>query len=165
MKDTQTEQLADTEQPENQTVLWILWGALTASLGMYAVVGYLIQQWLSRSLAIELPSAFVFFCGGMALVKTIVIFTCGSLFAKQGNYQTYSILRWALAEAIGIYGFALFVLGASWTVFGTFLAWALLLELRLMPTADDQQRFEKLQRQEWGHGMSRSSFPTSPSRG
>lgn len=149
---TRTGQFVEEERSENQAVLWILWGALVGSLCTYAAVGYLIRQVWDQPLAPETLSVLIPTFGGMALLITTVIFALRPVLTKQTTYQTYSIIRWALAEAVGILGFVLFVLGASWTVFGTFLGWAFLLELRLMPTQDDQGQFQRLKRQGWGRG-------------
>jgi F0F1-type ATP synthase membrane subunit c/vacuolar-type H+-ATPase subunit K len=147
-------------QPTNQTVLWILWAALTGSLGIYALVGLLVQSALAPPLAPELLSVLTPLFGVVGLLFSFVMTSAKPLLAKltQYQYQPYSIIRWALAEAVGISGLVLFFLGASWTIFGGFLTWALLLQLRLMPTADAQAQFERLKRQAW---MSRT--PQSPS--
>jgi hypothetical protein len=146
MTENRMEQFVGEPQPKDRAMLRILWGAFTGSLFIYALVGYLIQQLSERPPASELLSLLIPLFGSIALMTTILLFALGPTIAKQADYQAYSIIRWALAEAVGILGLILFVLGASWTIFGVFLGWALLLELRLRPTADDWEQFQRLKR-------------------
>jgi hypothetical protein len=146
MTENRTEQFVGEPQPQDQAVLWILWGAFTGSLFIYALVGYLIQQLSERPPVSELLSLLIPVFGGIALMAAILPFALGPTIAKQANYQAYSIIRWALAEAVGILGLMLFILGASWLIFAAFLGWALLLELRLRPTPDDREQFQRRKR-------------------
>jgi hypothetical protein len=98
--------------------------------------------------------------GSMALAMTVAIFACAPTLAKQTTYQLYSLTRWILADVVGVIGFALFFLGASWGIFAAFLGWALLLELYLRPTPEAQDQFLRLARQDWEHGMSQAPFPS-----
>lgn len=138
------------QQAADHTVLWIIWGAMTGSLGLYALVGWFVQSTLPRSAPAEFLSLLIPLFGGLSLVISFVIFSARSMLAKLTHYQyqPYSIIRWALAEAVGIHGLVLCLLGALWKIFTAFLAWAVLLQLRLMPTQDDQAQFARLARQE-----------------
>lgn len=149
MRQQDLEQPLDRPQATNRTVLWILWGALTGTLGIYALVGSLVRPALDRPLAPELLSLLTPLFGGIGLLLSFVIFSAKPRLAKLTNYQyqPYSVIRWALAEAIGIHGFVLFLLGAPWQIFTGFLTWALLLQLRLRPTHEDQAQFERWKRQ------------------
>ena len=82
--------------------------------------------------------------GSLAVAMTVAIFASGSTLAKHTNYQAYSLIRWALAEAIGMVGFVLFLLSASWNVLGIFLGWAFLLAFYLRPTEDAYSQFQHL---------------------
>jgi hypothetical protein len=88
--------------------------------------------------------------GGLAAIQTALIFVWGRLFAS-ADYQTYSVIRWALAEAVAVYGLVLCFLGAPETTSGAFFGWALLSLFRLRPSAEDYQRFLGLKRQKTNH--------------
>jgi hypothetical protein len=52
-----------------------------------------------------------------------------------------SIIRFALAESIAIYGLVLYFLGVSWVVFAIFWAWSFCIFLFLVPTEAGLDRF------------------------
>lgn len=57
--------------------------------------------------------------------------------------MSFCIVRWALAEAIGLFGFVLYFLGAPATLFFTSLGWALVLLVLLRPNPEGQEEFEQ----------------------
>ena len=80
---------------------------------------------------------------GAAGVTTVLILVMRSLLAGRTRYMSFCIVRWALAEAIGLFGFVLYFLGASATLFFTFLGWALVLLVLLRPNPEGQEEFEQ----------------------
>lgn len=131
----------ETDRAE-RTNLWFLWLAFAYALVVYGFVGDLVRQ-QGRLLPIPLPLPL--------LTALLVIFGIGSTalafwkhFATQiKDYEAYSVIRFACAEAIGIYGLILYLRGSSWATFGSFLAWALTLLVIVRPTAQSQRQFRE----------------------
>jgi hypothetical protein len=131
-------------QPPNQSVLQIIWGAFVGAVCLYALTAYGMRQLSGRPPASEALSLLVPTLAGVAALLTALIFSWGQVLVKQADYQAYSIIRWALAEAVGIFGLVLAFLGASGTTAVAFFGWALLSLFRLRPTPDDYRRFQRL---------------------
>ena len=120
---------------------WLIWLSFVTALPMYGVVGFLVRnqtQGFSPGLLPMATPLFVILAVSVSLLLIVLRF----VLAGRVNYSTYCILRWACSDSIGIYGFILFLFGASWQIFAGFLAWALLFLLSQMPTQADRQGFE-----------------------
>ena len=77
-------------------------------------------------------SAFLLFFGPFAAAE----------FAKRNSYEVYSLVRWAFAESIGIYGFLTFLLTGSWAVFILSLALSFSLLMVFMPKPVALERYK-----------------------
>lgn len=126
--------------------LWLIWGAMTSTPLIYGLVGYLLWQQGFTPVSPEVRPVMTAVFTVLGLIQTVGLFTWLPRLAAKLNYQNYSIMRWAFAEAIAAYGLILFFMGATAPTFGLFLGWAFLLELFLRPTQDDLDRFELLKR-------------------
>jgi hypothetical protein len=137
-----------TPSSHQQTVLWMLWGMIIGTPGVLGSVGFFLRETdmltptpplTPEDLAVLTP---IF--ASLTIAMTVAIFAGASGLAKRTNYQAYSLIRWSLCEAIGMVGFVLFLLGASWNVFCPFLGWAFLLAFYLRPTDDAHHQFRQL---------------------
>ncbi len=125
--------------------LWILWGMMTGSVFFYGAVGYFLRKSGVIAPSVELLSLLMPAFLLLAAVEAMALFLVFQKFVvRKVTYSSYSILRWTLAESIGIYGLILFVLGGSRLIFGGFLGGSLLLNLVMMPSAEDRDRFDSL---------------------
>lgn len=138
----------ETSASKPQTVLWLLWSMLVSTLGVLGGVGLFLRETdiltLTSPLTAEDLAILTPIFGSLAVAITVAIFAGGPVLAKHTNYQAYCLIRWALAEAIGMIGFVLFVLGASWNVLATFLGWALVLAFYLRPSEDGHAHYQQL---------------------
>ncbi len=120
--------------------IWIIWGAMIASLLLYVVVALLLgDHLLSREtfdpgLLTTLTRIFMAISAALLLVA---FFLRRSLLNRQpemiaepvqapplptGQYMTNLLICLALCEAIGIFGFVLYMLGGDFTTFVLFIA-------------------------------------------
>ena len=132
------------EKEGSRKTLRLLWAAFTYSTFMYGLIGYLVRRSGVTATSGELLSMLTPTFLSLASLETGALFLFMPQFAGKTTYFSYSIIRWVLAESIGIYGFVLFVFGVSPTIFGIFLGWALLLDLTMMPNKNDRNKFELL---------------------
>ena len=145
MDETYNDTSADS--PANPpAVLWTVWGAIFGTLGILGGIGFFLREsdTLSVPLTPEDLSVLIPIFSILAVAITAAVFAGAPMLAKHVNYQAYSIIRWALTEAIGTIGFVVFLLGASWNVFSAFLGWALLLAFYIRPTDDAHYQFLQL---------------------
>jgi len=143
------------ENPNQKKVIWILWLALINSLFIYLVVGYFTRQNNPPAEPAEVLPTLTAVLGFVSIAISVVIFAIGPRIAKNNNFFTYSIIRWAMSESIAIYGLVLFILGASWYVFGGFFIWSLFMLIIFMPNQGALDRFNSLKNR--GRGISGSS--------
>ena len=124
---------------------WLLWIAISGSLLIYAVVGVIVRQNNSPDTD---PGLFTVLIPALILVsatETMLVLTVwGRLFARKSSYLNYCVVRWALAESVGIFGLVLTILGASTIICASFFIWSALLFVLLAPTRGDRQRFANL---------------------
>lgn len=123
-----------------KTTLWILWGALCMSQLLYVMVGYVIRT----SATEPIPDSYQDLLTPLLLAAGVV--AGGALFGvdrflkpvpKAQMPQAYFVpflLKMALSESVGIFGFLLFYLGAPWELFLGFVGVALLLMASFAPT-------------------------------
>ena len=127
-----------TEQPaqrEARTQL-ILWVALLGSVAMYAAVGLFVLG--DRGGAGPAP-VLVYALAGVAVMQTGLAFLLPGLIPGMAPQQR-NILRWALAESVGILGLVLRGLGASTGIFLGFLGWSALLLIVLQPRGGVEEK-------------------------
>lgn len=124
---------------------WILYGAMFSAMVFYGVVGFLIRGSAAPAPNPLLPMLTAIFLAAAGM-ETVLLLAWASQMAGKMLYVGYCVIRWVLAEAIGIYGFVLFLLGAEQVFFVTFLGWSLALMLLCMPTEADREKFDLLKR-------------------
>ncbi|MBM4255679.1 MAG: hypothetical protein FJ147_07255 [Deltaproteobacteria bacterium] len=120
--------------------LKVLWMAFVGTVAIYIVIAYLLgwEREPASDLSFMLPIASV-----AAAVVTSFAFLGGKLFAQM-EYQSYCIVRWAMAESVGILGLLLVVLGSAKNTALAFFVWSLLSFLRLRPTPEDYLQYLRL---------------------
>ena len=127
--------MSSEQSQANMQTIWIIYGALCMSMIVYGVVGYVIvapPEDPNSDLVMPLALAMISLTTGV-----------GSFFVDkfvQGNYQTRSIIKWALTESIAIYGFVLYFLTANNVYLLAFIAFALAL---MAVHAPNQKAFEE----------------------
>lgn len=128
------------EAPANRLVLWFLWLVNIFALIIYAFIGYRIRA-LSNGLLLEIPNQLFTAIFVILGIGNTAFSFFGPFVSKVNKFEQFCLLRFAFAEAIGVYGFFLFICGASWTTFGIFLGWSLMLQLLVAPTESNRQGF------------------------
>ncbi len=133
-----------------QMVHWIIWGALTSTIFVYLLIGNLLQ---GTSQAIN-PTVF-WLLAGLSVVHAVMVVALRQILVMQriGKGQinpatadgmkkllVVSIVLWALAESIAIYGFVAVLLGAPFAHFGGFIAAALFLLAYCRPQRYSRRR-------------------------
>jgi F0F1-type ATP synthase membrane subunit c/vacuolar-type H+-ATPase subunit K len=129
----------------NGQVIWIVWAAMLMSMVVYGVVLMVID--IDPSQSPETSQMFAMVFGGVALVEIGVMFYLRkSTFFDRLNdgkfddeqsllsaYFTTSLLTWALAESIAIYGFVVSFLSGNILYFAGFAFFAAAAMLRFRP--------------------------------
>lgn len=125
-------------------IVWIVWFALVNSLFVYLIVGYFVRQSNQAMVNNDILPVLTPILAAISFVISVLIFLLSPKLAKKRNFFTYCIFRWAFAESICIYGLVLFILGATWYIFGSFFILSLFLFMILMPTQATLDRFNYL---------------------
>lgn len=125
--------------------LRVIWWSIAGVMVVFAGVGYLfgpstpdnpeLVHWIGIFLAVSAGIQVL----TVVLLRQIVAGVSG------GRYLVYCILRWALLEAVAVYGLVLKLLGASWTWATPFLVVALALHLTMPPSESDEESFRGLE--------------------
>ena len=91
----------------------------------------------------ELENWILVFLAMTAGLHVLVVFLLRQMIAAiaRSSYVTYCILRWALMESVGIYGFVLAVIGVDLLVVSLFFAVSLMLLAASNPGANDRAVF------------------------
>jgi F0F1-type ATP synthase membrane subunit c/vacuolar-type H+-ATPase subunit K len=131
--------MAVSEKGANQNqllILWIIWGAMVVTLGIYVIICHLLGDGLQQSLELEFPldmlrnilygvGIFTLFLAHFVrrFILTPRTGGSGSMASKppplndqssvMGKYTTAMLLSLAFSESIGIFGLVLFFLGDS----------------------------------------------------
>lgn len=142
---------------KRKLTLFILWGALLASLLMQVFVGYVsMRDPSSRPIvdagmmetaaylkipAVVLATASVFVRRMFLSVSALRTFASTvspehRLTAVFGRLMTFSIVTWALNESVNIFGLVTVFLTGDWQAILPFTAVAVLLDVIMMPNAD-----------------------------
>lgn len=138
---------SDEGAPDPQ-LAWIVWGALVLSIPVYGAVLVLApmeggaEPELLRLFRLALPLAAAAEIVAIVVVRKVMFFgpleegEFEDLDELHQGYFTTSIVTWALAESIAIYGFVLSFLGAPLAYFWGFAVVAILLDLYYRPDFD-----------------------------
>lgn len=120
-------------------VMQIIWLALLAAIGMYAVVGIVVMK---PGMFANIPPAqlnvFAMVLAAAAVGQIGLALGAPSILPKMPKVSL-QILRWAMAESIAISGLLLRILGGSTTWFLMFIGCSALLMMTLRPTQDEQK--------------------------
>ncbi|MDP8257685.1 MAG: hypothetical protein P9M14_18210 [Candidatus Alcyoniella australis] len=125
----------------NASMVWLIWLSLIGSILIYGLVGIMVR---SSSGPLDPDANLNMILGIFAMVglaTSVVTLLSGRFLARSGQYFTYCIVRWAMAESIAIFGLALYMIGADAPFFFIFLVWSLALMLLLMPNHASRDRF------------------------
>lgn len=123
-------------------VSWILWGAFSISHLLFVVLGQFAPTPEAAVAAEELQPILIGLSGAAVGMVMFSLGLAPRLFAK-APYFTFSILRFAFAESVTIFGFVLAFMGADWRVPVTFAAFGLLLHFLAAPTEADRRRHDE----------------------
>jgi hypothetical protein len=123
--------------------LWILWSGMLSSVLLYALVGFFLRPGGSAGTGGSPPALVNVIAAGAVFLAATSIGLRGML-ARSTSYRSYSIVRWALAEAIGVAGLVLSLLGARFNVFAAFIGVAILLLLVHRPSPSVRSEYEQL---------------------
>jgi hypothetical protein len=122
--------------------LWIIWGGFVMSLASCVGVGAVLLG--NQPAAAELIMTLTPIFGGVALFNLAVVVAAPRLFSGRMQFQPYALIRWALCEAVGMYGFVLRALGAPLEVMGAFAGVAFVGMLLTAPTQSARESFERV---------------------
>lgn len=109
---------------------WIIWGVLLLSIFLYGGFGLFLLQ--AREVGGQVPLPLLLALAVAAAAESGAILAVPRLMPAAPP-PTRSIVRWALAESIGLYGLVLGVMGAAVPVVLGFVGWSVLLMLLLRP--------------------------------
>lgn len=129
---------------ENRTAR-LVYGAILSALAIYGGMGFFLPGMITLAPNSLLPVIIPVLVAA-AVVETVLLLAWAPRLLGKSSYLNYCVLRWALAEGVGIYGLVLVFLGAGQGFFLTFLGWSLVLILLCAPTEADQERHELLQK-------------------
>ncbi len=128
-----------------QRTAWLIYGAILSALVIYGALGFFLPRLISSGSNTLLPILTPVFLA-VAMMETILLLAWAPRLAGKMSYMSYCIIRWAMAEAIGICGLVLSFFGVGQGLFLAFLGWALVLMLLCAPTEADREKFELLKR-------------------
>jgi hypothetical protein len=134
-------------QPANLAqTRWILFGSFLMSLVIQTGMAFFLRSQPDRPAPMpeETLTTMTLVLGIAAVSLSGLVQMAPRLFGK-GNYQTLFILRMAFSEAVGLFGFLLFFLGASETILLGFMGWAALLILSSAPTESSERELTRQQ--------------------
>ena len=110
------------DQPKVPFNNWIIWLALLTSVAFYAGIAVFGLMQNKTRMDDDTRMILTQALGGVALSIMALVTVLRKFMAKALDYQSYSIVRWALCESIAIFGLILNMMGASLTVSCAFLA-------------------------------------------
>jgi hypothetical protein len=100
---------------------WIVWLALLMSVTFYAGLAVFSPFKNNTPLDEQTRMILTDALGAISLSIMLLITAFRRVLAKALPYNTYSILRWAMCEAIAIFGLVLSLVGASLTISCAFI--------------------------------------------
>jgi hypothetical protein len=124
---------------------WILWGAFTFAVFLYGGVGFYLRSQAEPPEGVD-PAVLALLGVGLGAGMTAsLIITLGTPLAapRIGNWQTWLIMRLALAEIPAIMGFAAFFMGGTSVGFLALLIWSFGLMMLCMPTSRDREVWDR----------------------
>jgi len=125
--------------------LWIIWLAMFGSVFLYLMIGIMARQQGFAAQMEENVELVRWILLAVSLGETGLVFFLPLLPSFAPSFGTLSIIRWALTEAIGIYGMVLYFIGDSVWVLLIFCAWAAMQMAVLAPSRDAARRHRERQ--------------------
>jgi hypothetical protein len=122
-------------------IAWILWGAFVLSHLTFVAVGQLSAP--ESALPPDELQPLVITLSGVAVGIVVFSLTMAPRVFSRSPYLTFSLLRYAFAESVTMFGLVLALMGADWRIPVTFAAFGLLLHALAAPTAADERRHER----------------------
>lgn len=133
------------QQTPSMMTLRIIWGAMLSSMGIYVLMTFILQPPEGFEPAENFQVMFIALGGVAAVDSVLALLARPFLFFKKlegeqvarddamARYHTSCVISWAMAEAIAILGFVLFMLSyEQWIIF-PFVGVGALLMLILFP--------------------------------
>jgi hypothetical protein len=129
------------DQPNTTRTRWTIWGALFATIPIYAVVGIIQRNAAGAAPPQETVKIMIPALGALAVFQTIlVLFVARKIFASL-PFLTFCILRWALSESVAVFGLVLMILGAVPAFAFAFFVWSMMLMILTAPTSSLEESF------------------------
>ena len=115
--------------------LTILWMALTGSIFIYGLVGYISQQNVTHETPIDQTTLIVLGIAAAMVVGAVFFVIPKAIKPKtKAHLFSFCIIQWALIEAIAVLGLLSYFLGGPLSIFLTFLGAATIFMVVLLPT-------------------------------
>lgn len=142
--------MSDQEQTVDPKMLWIIWGGLLASVGLYGVVAHTITisdpsttGSTARILTYGLAAASLGSIAFAYWIRKAMFFDKEDDPDFEGAQRaqtlfTTSIVTWALCESVAIYGLVLRVITGNITLFYPFAGVAVALFILFRPRPDER---------------------------
>lgn len=132
----------DSKMKEDQKkTLWIIWIAINGFIVFLPAIAHFARSNQDLATSPVFLETFIPVLVGFSVLGTIFIFAYSRFAASKAPYMTFCIIRWALAESIGIYGFVIYFMGGSLTVLAGFIVWSLVLNLIHSPTHANYEKY------------------------
>ncbi len=131
------------EVAPSERFLPVIWAAMLLAVFLYAALSYYLESRPPLLLEVDLQHWALVFLGMSSGLHVLTAFLLRQAIAAltKGSYVGYCIVRWALLEAIGVYGFVLAMLGVDFAVTSIFFMAGLLTIGGTRPGATDREAF------------------------
>lgn len=117
--------------PLNARSLWIVWGSMLVSTTVFGtLIGVIPAE--TKIAGFEITGMLA----GAALAASVLSMAWGRLIAQAQPAQSKWMVRWALGEAVGLFGLVTHLIGGPDVVAGVLVAYGFLVILVQMPLAD-----------------------------
>jgi hypothetical protein len=127
-----------------QRVMWILWASLLLSLVIYVVVALVAGPTARPADGMSHDLAFLkWIFLAIAFGETGAILMLSRTLVGKLPLLNFFVVRWALAESIGVFGLVLYFVGEALTFLLVFIGWGAALLLLLAPTHSAIQRAQR----------------------
>ena len=133
---------AQRVNPAESRLSWI-WLAMIGAVLLYAALDAWVVRQVTLVLERELENWILIFLAMMAGLHVLVVFLLRQMIAalSKFSYVNYCIIRWALMEAVAVYGLVLGFLGVDFGITSIFHAAAVLLLASARPGPHDRAVF------------------------
>lgn len=128
---------------DDEKNLKFVWFAFLNACLIYAVIAYFVGSDRQDPVELSIRNWLLTFAAMASGLQILTVFLLRQAIAglTRGNYRVYCIVRWALLEAIAIYGLVLFFMGLDLSIAIIFLAAAGLAIGAVRPGGTDRAAF------------------------